>query len=137
MADTAFLSKDKKMLPPIVIVVDTPNKIYKNGVAEFSLDAEIERVLKIGITCDIPVQGFYRGKFGLRIGDVEVLPESYEARCLMVGEDCPPEMRYITIDREKGSGKVVITYHDADHAEAPFVPYAISVYLLCEYKNNA
>lgn len=137
MADTAFLSKENKMLAPRVINVNTPNKAYSDGAFEFNLDAEIGRVLKVGIVCDIPVQGFYRGKFGLKIGDVEVLPEKFEARCLMVGEDCPPEQRYMTIDREKGSGQVKLVYTDADHSEAPFVPYNISVYLLCEYENKS
>jgi hypothetical protein len=138
MADTteqAFLSKGRKIFLVAEIAVTTLNQ--NNGWKDFTLsDTNIEKVLKISVTCDIAVQGFYRTTFGFKVGGEEVLPENYELRNMMTGIECPPEERMMSIDRKAGNNTVSVNLRDADHSEAPFTPYVVRVYALCELKNQ-
>lgn len=138
MADTteiAFLSKGRKVFLVAEVAVTTLNQ--NNGWKDFSLpDTNIEKVLKIGVTCDIVAQGFYRTNFGFKVGGEDVLPENYELRNLLTGIECPIEERMISIVRKAGNNTISVNVRDIDHTEAPFAPYVVRVYALCELKNQ-
>jgi hypothetical protein len=131
--NVAFLGLRRKLPPPIIMEALEDKEFRKTY--EFP-EAEMERVHKVMVTCDIPAQGFYRARFGLAIGGIEVFPNEMELRCVMTGEDCPPEQRYITIDRMRGTGKIDVFLKDTDHPEAVFEPYQIAIYLIYDLKKE-
>jgi hypothetical protein len=107
----------------------------ENGLTtgDFTLDKNIATVIGIKLSSDNDDVLYYRGSFQLTINKQEVFPEHYESKMLMSGNDTDVNKRYY--EREQyaaGNGNVKLVHRDNIHNRMPFIPYRVTLYLLCE-----
>lgn len=106
----------KPLLISVVEGVETKQK--------FDIDTATSHLLGVRIDSDVPTQALYRGSFGLRISDVEVVPEGTIGQTFMFGQDCPT--RFFALGEWKnGNNKVDIVWKDSANASLPFQPHQV------------
>ena len=110
--------------------VDTASRSYSK---KFDLDKNIKVVRGIVITSNKLNMLFYRGSQKIEISGDEIFPEDYESRLLMSGINVPPDQKYAELGEVlAGNGEVKVVYKDSENTDAPFTPYEVSFYFLCE-----
>jgi hypothetical protein len=112
-------------------VVDTPAISYPK---RFELDKNVKVVRGLLMNSNKPNLLFYRGSQKIELSGQELFPEDYESRLLMSGISVPPDLKYTDLgdDLEAGNGEIKVNYKDTENSSAPFEPYEVSVYLMCE-----
>lgn len=100
----------------------------------FLLDKNIKLVRGILLTADKPDLLFYRGTQQIRINGDELFPEEYESKLLMSGINVAPDQKFADLGDGviAGNGEVKVVFKDVENSYAPFEPYEVSIYLICE-----
>jgi hypothetical protein len=111
--------------------VNTADESYNK---KFDLDKNVRVVKGLLLSSNKPDQLFYRGSQKIEISGQEIFPDEYESRLLMSGLSVPPDNKYADLgdDVQAGNGEVKVYYKDKTNSLAPFDPYDVNMYLVCE-----
>lgn len=103
----------------------------------FNLDKNVKLVHAIQLSSSMPALLFYRGSQRIEVSGDEIFPEDYESKMLMSGLAVPPDQKYRKLGNGlvAGNGEVKIQYKDTENPNAGFVPYKVTITLLCEMKS--
>jgi len=111
-------------------------KVQEQGktVSEkFELDKTVKTISGIVLTSDREDLLFFRGEQKVEINGKEYFPEDYESKLLMTSLNVPVNNRYYDLkNAEPGNGIINFGYTDHNHAQAPFTPYRVSLYVQYE-----
>lgn len=100
---------------------------------KFELDKTATTISGIVITSDREDLLFFRGEQKVEINGKEYFPEDYESKLLMTSLNVPTNNRYYDFkNAEPGNGIINFAYTDHNHAQAPFTPYRVSMYVQYE-----
>ncbi|MEM6770600.1 MAG: hypothetical protein AAF597_08465, partial [Bacteroidota bacterium] len=69
---------------------------------------------------------FYRGSQQIALSGRDIVPEGFESKLLMSGQNVPPQLRYYETEYYIRNRKIEITFRDTDHLKAPFEPYRVT-----------
>jgi hypothetical protein len=100
---------------------------------DIRIDQDIQRVLAIKVSSNRPDMAYFRGLLGIKLNQREVFEENFEARNLIAGPEVAPDASFTTIDREAGSGNLVLRYTDENNPALAFPVggYKVRVCLMC------
>jgi hypothetical protein len=99
----------------------------------FDLDKNITHVKGLLLTADKDDLLYFRGSQKIEISKEEIFPENYESKLLLSGIAVAPNGRYYDIGQvAAGNGSVKVEYKDSEDGRTQFVPYRVSLYLLCQ-----
>jgi hypothetical protein len=112
-------------------LVDTASSPYSK---KFELDKNVRLVRAMLITSNKDNLLYYRGSQKIEINGLEIFPEDYESKLLMSGIGVAPDQKYADLGDEvmAGNGEVKVLYKDTDNSNAPFEPYKVNLYFICE-----
>lgn len=101
----------------------------------FELDKNITLLKGLCLSSNKEHLLYYRGSVRLEINGQEIFAEGYESKRLYSSPSVAPDDRKKTLnDLEPGNGKIKLEYQDSPSAEAPFSPYRVRLYVLCEFE---
>jgi hypothetical protein len=105
----------------------------KRVSGQIELDKTVKYIKGLLLTSDKDDLLYFRGSAKIEINKEEYFPDNYEAKLLMSGINTSPNGRYYDLAQvPSGNGIVKIDYTDTPDARTTFVPYRVSLYLLCE-----
>jgi len=113
-----------------IVPVTEPGKTFSKS---FDLDKNITHVKGMLLTADKDDLLYFRGSQRIEISKEEIFPEDYESKLLLSGIGVAPNNRYYAEGEiPVGNGNVKIDYKDSEDGRTVFVPYKVSLYLLCK-----
>lgn len=123
--------KGKYIKKRFSFLVDTPNQGYSK---KFELDKNVRAVRGILLSTDLPNLLFYRGSQKIELSGEELFPDDWESKLIMSGIGIAPDEKFYNLGDGylAGNGELKIQFKDTANALAPFAPYNVAIYLLCE-----
>ncbi len=120
----------KAALKIFSFLVDSEGTQYSK---KFELDKNAKLVHGIRLSSDRDNLLYYRGSQRIEISGDEVIPEDCESKLMMSGIGGAPGERYYPLeDVVAGNLEVKFQYKDTANPNAPFAPYKVIIYAVCE-----
>jgi hypothetical protein len=101
---------------------------------EFELDKNVVFVTGFYLSSEYDRLLFNRGTIRVEINGREYIPEGFEAKVMLCGNQTDPNTRFFLLDKVNGkvvplSKKIKFTFKDNAHPEYPYQPYRVSLYV--------
>lgn len=124
------MARQSKIIADIfTLTVNSSGGTFKGS---FEVDKNAEKIIGISISSDRDDIAHYRGSQVIKINDEEFIPEGFESKRLMCGQDVPPNLRMWKFENaiQPGNRKVDIIYTDSGKSDmSEFSPHDVYLYV--------
>lgn len=101
------------------------------------LDGNVIEILGVRLESDLPDRLVARGRIGIRVNNIELVPEDYQASGLFANVGQAPDERYKTLFGaiNAGNREVEVVYEDKANANVAWSAYKVRVAFLVRLKD--